>query len=51
VNAGLIVAEIELISEDEKFVKPDWLGIEVTGDEKYYNANLSKNPYSKWKIG
>jgi len=48
-NEGLIVAEIELPAEDEAFEKPDWLGIEVTNDEKYYNAYLSKNPYVKWK--
>jgi len=41
-NEGLIVAEIELISEDEQFVKPDWLGEEVTGNPNYYNANLKK---------
>jgi adenylate cyclase len=41
-NEGLIIAEIELISEDEQFVKPDWLGEEVTGNPDYYNANLIK---------
>jgi len=41
-NEGLIIAEIELISEDEQFVKPDWLGEEVTGNPNYYNANLIK---------
>ena len=41
-NEGLIIAEIELISEDEQFTKPDWLGEEVTGNPKYYNANLIK---------
>lgn len=44
-NAGLIVAEIELTSENESFEKPSWLGQEVTGDEKYYNAYLSNHPY------
>ena len=48
-NLGLVVAEVELNSEDEKFEKPDWLGEEVTGDIKYYNSQLSKNPYKKWK--
>ena len=48
-NDGLIVAEIELSSEEEAFEKPDWLGKEVTNDERYYNAYLSKNPYSGWK--
>jgi adenylate cyclase len=47
-NKGLIVAEIELQSENEFFEKPDWLGKEVTGDVKYYNAYLSKNPYMSW---
>lgn len=47
-NDGLIVAEIELSDENEEFEKPDWLGIEVTNDERYYNAYLSKNPYSEW---
>jgi adenylate cyclase len=47
-NEGLIVAEVELSSEDEKFTKPEWLGEEVTGDVKYYNSMLMKNPYTKW---
>lgn len=47
-NEGLIIAEIELESENEAFEKPNWLGQEVTGDEKYYNAYLSKNPFSTW---
>ena len=47
-NDGLIIAEIELGSESETFEKPDWLGIEVTNDERYYNAYLSKNPYKNW---
>ncbi len=47
-NNGLIVAEIELGSETESFQKPDWLGEEVTGDTKYYNSMLMKNPYTKW---
>lgn len=47
-NEGLIMAEVELISEDQKFDKPDWLGIELTNDKRYYNSYLSNNPYSKW---
>jgi len=47
-NEGLTVAEVELSSEDEAFDKPSWLGKEVTGDSKYYNAMLMKHPYSKW---
>lgn len=50
-NEGLIVAEIELKSENETFSKPIWLGKEVTGDVKYYNSNLSKNPFKKWLSG
>lgn len=48
-NAGLVIAEVELADEHEAFEKPDWLGEEVTGTEKYYNAYLSRNPYSTWK--
>jgi len=48
-NEGLILAEVELKSETESFEKPDWLGKEVTNDERYYNAYLSKNPYKNWK--
>lgn len=47
-NKGLILAEIELSSESEKFTKPIWLGKEVTGDKRYYNSVLSKKPFSKW---
>jgi adenylate cyclase len=47
-NQGLIVAEVELSAEDESFEKPEWLGEEVTGDARYYNSMLMKNPYSKW---
>ncbi|EAZ96691.1 hypothetical protein FBBAL38_04690 [Flavobacteria bacterium BAL38] len=48
-NEGLIVAEIELQSENENFSKPSWLGKEVTSEEKYYNAYLSNYPYTSWK--
>ena len=48
-NEGLTVAEVELGSEDEAFEKPSWLGEEVTGDAKYYNSMLMKNPYKNWK--
>lgn len=47
-NEGLIVAEIELKSENETFKKPLWLGKEVTGDVKYYNSSISKNPFKNW---
>jgi adenylate cyclase len=48
-NAGLIVAEIELSSEEESFDRPAWLGQEVTEDERYYNFNLAQRPFSEWK--
>ena len=47
-NEGLIVAEVELESEDEAFVKPDFIGEEVTGDIRYYNSQLMKKPYKTW---
>jgi adenylate cyclase len=47
-NEGLIVAEIELDAEDEQFELPDWIGREVSREERYYNSNLSVHPYSKW---
>lgn len=48
-NEGLILAEIELNSEDEDFTRPDWLGEEVTGDKRYYNSWLSAHPYTTWE--
>lgn len=48
-NDGLIIAEIELRNENEPFDKPAWLGEEVTGDPRYYNAQLKENPYKNWK--
>ncbi len=47
-NDGLIVAEIELKNENDAFQKPNWLGKEVTGDNRYYNAYLSNMPYKDW---
>ena len=47
-NAGLRVAEIELQQEDEAFVRPEWLGEEVSADRRYYNAALIAHPYSEW---
>jgi len=47
-NDGLVVAEVELLAEDEVFKKPNWLGEEVTGITKYYNSQLSKNPFNTW---
>jgi adenylate cyclase len=48
-NSGLVVAEIELQSETETFEKPSWLGNEVTNNEQYYNAYLSKTPFKNWE--
>lgn len=47
-NQGLVVAELELTSEDEPFAKPAWLGREVSGEAKYYNSMLVKHPYTTW---
>ena len=48
-NEGLIIAEVELANESDIFEKPHWLGKEVTGDIKYYNSQLSKQPYKTWQ--
>jgi adenylate cyclase len=48
-NTGLIVAEIELTSEDEGYSIPAWVDREVTGQEKYYNSNLTIDPYKNWE--
>jgi len=47
-NEGLIVAEVELTSEQQKFTIPDWVGEEVTNDPRYFNSNLVKTPYCSW---
>ena len=47
-NKGLIIAEIELPSEETTIAKPNWLGMEVTGQEEYYNSSLSKRPFKIW---
>ena len=47
-NEGLVMAEIELGDPDEAYERPAWLGEEVTGDKRYYNAQLCLNPYKKW---
>ncbi len=47
-NSGLIVAEVELSSEEEEFIKPDWILEEVSSDPRYYNSNLVKHPYNLW---
>lgn len=47
-NEGLVVAEVELVSADEHFEKPDFIGQEVTGDVRYYNSQLMKHPYAQW---
>jgi CYTH domain-containing protein len=48
VNEGLIVAEVELQSEDQSFPKPAWIGEDVTDDPRYFNANLIARPFSTW---
>lgn len=48
VNEGLIVAEIELISEGEDFTRPSWLGQEVSDDARYYNSSLIQSPFTSW---
>ncbi len=47
-NSGLVMAEIELQSEQEPFEMPEWAGEEVSGDSRYYNANLVQQPFSRW---
>jgi adenylate cyclase len=47
-NEGLVVAEVELSSEDESFSSPAWIRQEVSSDPRYFNSNLLKNPYSQW---
>ena len=47
-NSGLLVAEIELSTEDESFEKPEWLGQEVSADARYYNSNLVSHPFAFW---
>jgi len=47
-NEGLLLAEIELNTEDEAFEKPNWLGSEVTGDVRYYNSQLCNQPFNTW---
>ena len=47
-NLGLVIAEVELLSENDNFSKPSWIGQEVSHDIKYYNYKLVKHPYSKW---
>ena len=48
-NLGLVIAEVELSSEDEPFLSPPFLGREVTGDVRYYNSQLMLHPYNSWK--
>lgn len=50
-NAGLVVAEVELTSEEQAVELPEWIGEEVTEDARYYNSNLVRNPYSEWGQG
>ena len=47
-NQGLVMAEVELLNENDHFDKPEWIGAEVTGDVRYYNSMLKKKPYTTW---
>ena len=47
-NQGLVMAEVELLNENDLFDKPEWIGAEVTGDVRYYNSMLKKKPYTTW---
>ncbi len=49
-NQGLITAEIELISRDESFSRPAWLGPEVSGDPRFINSNLAEHPFRRWPL-
>jgi adenylate cyclase len=48
-NKGLVVAEVELTDEHQAFERPAWVGVEVSGDPRYFNSNLIKNPYTRWQ--
>lgn len=48
-NEGLVIAEVELVDENDTFDRPLWLGEEVTGNARYYNSTLKNNPYKNWK--
>jgi CYTH domain-containing protein len=48
-NAGLVMAEVELGSEDEPYEKPDFIGDEVTGDRRFYNSHMRKFPFIVWR--
>ena len=48
-NEGLVLAEVELDSEDETFEKPDFIGMEVTGDRRFYNSHMRRNPFRIWR--
>lgn len=49
-NAGLVMAEVELDADTEEFVVPDWAGLDVSDDARYYNVNLASNPFSGWGL-
>ena len=49
-NAGLVIAEIELAHDQETFERPPWLGVEVTGQQQYYNSALALRPYCRWSV-
>lgn len=49
-NAGLVMAELELQDADEQFTLPDWAGLDVSDDDRYYNVNLATHPFSQWGL-
>jgi adenylate cyclase len=49
-NAGLVMAEVELRSDHEAFTVPDWAGLDVSDDSRYYNVNLARNPFREWGL-
>ena len=48
-NKGLVIAEVELETEEQSFEKPDWIGEDVSDDPRYLNINLIQNPFQNWK--
>ena len=47
-NAGLVIAEVELVNGDQEFCRPSWVGEEITHDRRFYNADLAKRPFGSW---
>ncbi len=47
-NSGLVIAEVELVNDDQEFRRPPWVGEEITHDRRFYNADLAKHPFGSW---